>query len=30
MATRTLKIGVSARIFHPEPNSLGIYSKTLQ
>ena len=25
-----LKIGVSARIFHPEPNSVGIHSKTLQ
>jgi putative glutamine amidotransferase len=30
MPTRTLKIGVSARIYHPEPNSVGIYSKTLQ
>ena len=30
MRPRTLKIGVSARIFHPEPNSVGIYSKTLQ
>jgi putative glutamine amidotransferase len=30
VASRTLKIGVSARIFHPEPNSVGIYSKTLQ
>jgi gamma-glutamyl-gamma-aminobutyrate hydrolase PuuD len=27
---RTLKIGISARIFHPEPKSVGIYSKTLQ
>ncbi|MBI1890573.1 MAG: type 1 glutamine amidotransferase [Burkholderiales bacterium] len=27
---RTLKIGVSARIFHPEPGSTGLRSKTLQ
>ena len=27
---RTLKIGISARIFHPAPNSEGIYTKTLQ
>lgn len=27
---RTLKIGVSARIFHPEPGALGLRSKTLQ
>ncbi len=27
---RTLKIGVSARIFHPEPGSKGLPSKTLQ
>ncbi len=25
-----LKIGISARIFHPAPNSVGIYTKTLQ
>jgi gamma-glutamyl-gamma-aminobutyrate hydrolase PuuD len=25
-----LKIGISARIFHPQPNSVGIYTKTLQ
>ncbi len=30
MRPPTLKIGVSARIFHPEPGSVGIYSKTLQ
>jgi putative glutamine amidotransferase len=30
MRSRPLKIGVSARIYHPEPNSVGIYSKTLQ
>ncbi len=30
MHSGTLKIGVSARIFHPEPNAVGIYSKTLQ
>ncbi len=30
MPVRTLKIGISARIFHPEPHSVGIYSKTLQ
>lgn len=28
--SRTLKIGVSARIYHPGPNSVGIQSKTLQ
>jgi gamma-glutamyl-gamma-aminobutyrate hydrolase PuuD len=27
---RTLKIGISARIFHPESGSLGLRSKTLQ
>lgn len=27
---RTLKIGVSARIFHPEPGSTGLRSKNLQ
>lgn len=27
---RTLKIGVSARIFHPEPGAKGLRSKTLQ
>jgi len=27
---RTLKIGVSARIFHPEPGATGLRSKTLQ
>jgi putative glutamine amidotransferase len=30
MTRPPLKIGVSARIFHPQPNSVGIYSKTLQ
>ena len=28
--SRTLKIGVSARIYHPGPNRVGIQSKTLQ
>jgi putative glutamine amidotransferase len=27
---RTLRIGVSARIFHPEPGSMGLRSKNLQ
>ena len=27
---RTLRIGVSARIFHPEPGSIGLRSKNLQ
>ncbi|HKT96830.1 MAG TPA: gamma-glutamyl-gamma-aminobutyrate hydrolase family protein [Paraburkholderia sp.] len=27
---RTLRIGVSARIFHPEPGALGLRGKTLQ
>ena len=27
---RTLKIGISARIFHPEPNAKGLRSKKLQ
>jgi putative glutamine amidotransferase len=27
---RTLKIGISARIFHPEPGATGLRSKTLQ
>lgn len=27
---RTLNIGISARIFHPEPNARGLRSKTLQ
>ncbi|AKM32565.1 hypothetical protein AB870_05735 [Pandoraea faecigallinarum] len=27
---RTLKIGISARIFHPEPGAKGLRSKTLQ
>jgi putative glutamine amidotransferase len=27
---RTLKIGISARIFHPAPKSVGIYTRTLQ
>ena len=30
MRLRTLKIGVSARFFHPEPSSIGVQSKTLQ
>ena len=30
LTRRTLKIGVSARIFHPEPGSIGLRSKTLQ
>jgi len=30
MVQRTLKIGVSARIFHPEPGALGLRSRTLQ
>jgi len=30
MRGRTLKIGISARVFYPEPSSVGIYSKTLQ
>ncbi|MCG1048786.1 hypothetical protein KQH58_16100, partial [Mycetohabitans sp. B6] len=27
---RTLRIGVSARIFHPEPGGKGLRGKTLQ
>ena len=27
---RTLKIGISARIFHPESKAVGIYTRTLQ
>jgi len=30
MTKRTLKIGISARIFHPEPGATGLRSKTLQ
>jgi len=30
ISRRTLKIGISARIFHPEPGSLGLRSKTCQ
>lgn len=30
MSAPTLKIGVSARILHPQPGSLGLQSKTLQ
>ncbi|MDO8311180.1 MAG: gamma-glutamyl-gamma-aminobutyrate hydrolase family protein, partial [Sideroxyarcus sp.] len=30
LTRRTLKIGVSARIFHPEPGAVGLRSKTLQ
>jgi putative glutamine amidotransferase len=30
MSRPPLKIGISARIFHPQPNSVGIYTKTLQ
>ena len=30
ISRRTLKIGISARIFHPEPDALGLRSKTLQ
>ena len=30
MRSRTLKIGVSARFFHPEPSSIGVQSKTRQ
>ncbi|MFJ2993388.1 gamma-glutamyl-gamma-aminobutyrate hydrolase family protein [Pandoraea sp. NPDC087047] len=30
LTQRTLKIGISARIFHPEPGSKGLRSKTLQ
>ena len=30
MTQRTLKIGVSARIFHPEPDGKGLRGKTLQ
>jgi len=30
MSQRTLKIGVSARIFHPEPEGKGLRGKTLQ
>src|SRR3954471_15750769 len=30
MRKPTLKIGVSARFFHPEPSSIGVQSKTLQ
>lgn len=30
LTKRTLKIGISARIFHPEPGALGLRSKTMQ
>jgi gamma-glutamyl-gamma-aminobutyrate hydrolase PuuD len=30
MSAPTLKIGVSARILHPQPGALGLQSKTLQ
>ncbi len=30
LTRRTLRIGVSARVFHPEPGGLGLRSKTLQ
>lgn len=30
MSAPTLKIGISARILHPQPGSLGLQSKTLQ
>src|SRR4029077_146536 len=30
MRNRALKIGISARFFHPEPGHTGIQSKTLQ
>ncbi|MDB5811922.1 MAG: Glutamine amidotransferase class-I:Peptidase [Betaproteobacteria bacterium] len=30
MHDQVLKIGVSARFFHPEPSSIGVQSKTLQ
>ncbi len=30
MNRQTLKVGVSARFFHPEPSSIGVQSKTLQ
>src|SRR5476649_2847576 len=30
MRKHILKIGVSARFFHPEPSSIGVQSKTLQ
>src|SRR3954469_25167910 len=30
MRSQILKIGVSARFFHPEPSSIGVQSKTLQ
>jgi gamma-glutamyl-gamma-aminobutyrate hydrolase PuuD len=30
LSRRTLKIGISARIFHPEPGAVGLRSKTLQ
>jgi putative glutamine amidotransferase len=30
LTRRTLKIGISARIFHPEPGAVGLRSKTLQ
>jgi gamma-glutamyl-gamma-aminobutyrate hydrolase PuuD len=30
LTRRTLKIGISARIFHPEPGATGLRSKTMQ
>ena len=30
MATKPLKIGISARIDHPQPGQAGLRSKTLQ
>src|SRR2546427_12484398 len=30
LSKRTLKIGISARIFHPEPGALGLRSKSFQ
>jgi gamma-glutamyl-gamma-aminobutyrate hydrolase PuuD len=30
LARKTLRIGISARIFHPEPGAVGLRSKTLQ
>ena len=30
MAKRTVKIGISARLYHPQPESVGLLGKTLQ
>lgn len=30
MAKRTVKIGISARLYHPRPEGVGLLGKTLQ